>query len=152
MGTNPRAMPAHLKRLVHGHDDRPKPKRQPAQVRKPAILRAAGVDSEPELILANRIERAGLPPGLPQYRFVPGRQYRFDRAWPEQMVAVEVQGGIWSDNGHGRKSMAVKDCAKLSLAAALGWRVLPLTTDMIEDGQAVALIAQALGVSRLCSI
>lgn len=146
MGVNPRALPAEVRRRLP--TTRESRKRRIDQSGKPAILRDAGVDSEPELILANRLERAGLPPGVPQFRFVPGRQHRFDRAWPEQMIAVEVQGGVWSDNGHGRKSMVVKDCAKLSMAAALGWRVLPLTTDMIEDGQAVALIAQALGVSR----
>lgn len=146
MGLNARALPPSLKRrLVPARDDRPTPKRRPAQNRKPAHLAAAGVDSELELILANRLERAGLPMGVAQHRFVPGRQYRFDRAWPEQMVAVEVQGGIWSDDGHGRKSMAARDAIKLSIAAALGWRVLPVTRDMIESGQAVELIRQALG-------
>lgn len=32
-------------------------------------------------------------------------------------------------------------------AAALGWRVLPVTVEMIEDGTAVALIRQALKLS-----
>jgi hypothetical protein len=34
---------------------------------------------------------------------------------------------------------------KLSIAAALGWRVLPVTREMIESGLAVELIGQALG-------
>lgn len=104
-----------------------------------------GTESELEAILANRLAIDGLPLGVPQHRFVPSRQFRFDRAWPAQMVAAEVQGGTWSQNGHARPSMIQRDCLKLSIAAALGWRVLPLTREMIEDGTAVALIRQALG-------
>lgn len=135
-----RRLPAHIRQMISARE------RKPERASKPMLLKAAGVDSEIELTLANRLNRAGLPPGVPQFRFVDGRQFRFDRAWPDRMVAVEVQGGIWSQNGHGRGSIIARDCAKLSLAAALGWRVLPLTKEMIEDGQAVDLIAQALVV------
>ena len=38
---------------------------------------------------------------------------------------------------------------KFSLGAALGWRVLPLTRELIEDGTAVALIRQALGLGEV---
>lgn len=108
-----------------------------------------GMDSELEAILANRLAIAGLPLGVPQYRFVPGRQFRWDRAYPERMVAIEVQGGTWSQNGHARPSMIQRDCLKLSMGAALGWRVLPLTREMIESGQAVDLIRQALGIEEV---
>ena len=91
-----------------------------------------------------RLEQHGVPLGVGQHRFVPGRQYRFDRAWPEQRVAVEVQGGIWTGGRHARGSGIAAECVKLSIAAALGWRVLPLTVEMIESGQAVELIRQAL--------
>jgi hypothetical protein len=118
----------------------------PKRALKPSTaVFGAGVESELEALFLNRLEHAGLPPGIGQYRFVPGRQYRWDRCWPEQMVAVEVQGGTWSQNGHARPSMIQRDCLKLSIGAALGWRVLPITRDMIENGTAVRLIAQALG-------
>jgi hypothetical protein len=108
----------------------------------------SGVESELEMILANRLQHAGLPMGVTQYRFVPGRQFRWDRCWPERMIAVEVQGGTWVPGGaHSRGSGIARDCLKFSLCAALGWRVLPLTKQMIESGLAVELIAQALGVT-----
>ena len=105
-----------------------------------------GVDSELEMALYTRLERHGLPLGVEQYRFVPGRLYRFDRAWPEQLVAVEIQSGLWVNGAHSRGSGVERDCVKLSIAAALGWRVLPISKAMIESGDAVRLIAQALGV------
>lgn len=110
------------------------------QPRKPV-----GAESELEAILENRLERAGLPLGETQVPVIPNRRWRFDRAWREQMVAVEVQGGIWSGGRHARGSGIAKECEKFSTAAAIGWRILPVTRDMIEDGRAVALIRQALG-------
>jgi len=105
-----------------------------------------GVDSELEYMLFARLVRAGLPTGVGQHPVVTGRQFRFDRAWPEHMVAVEVQGGVWTNGAHSRGSGVQRDCLKLSMAAAVGWRVLPVTREMIESGSAVELIAQALGV------
>lgn len=104
----------------------------------------AGVDSELEMALYTRLERHGLPLGEGQYRFVPGRQYRFDRAFPNQLVAVEIQGGLWVNGAHSRGSGVERDCLKLSIAAALGWRVLPISKAMIESGQAISLIRQTL--------
>ncbi len=146
-------LPEHLRRLVEAQttgrqeqrrqnapqDGRTAPKRQ-----RPAHW-PIGVDSELEHALYVRLDRAGLPPGEGQYRFVPGRLYRFDRAWPAHLVAVEIQGGLWVNGAHSRGSGVERDCVKLSIAAALGWRVLPVSKAMIEDGTAVRLIAQALG-------
>lgn len=139
-------LPAHIRRLIPAEHREPKKRSQPSTTARQDFLKRAGADSELELILLNRLEHAGLPLGEPQFHFVPGRQHRFDRAWPEQRVAVEVQGGVWSDDGHGRKSMVARDCWRFALAAALGWRVLPVTKEMIESGQAVELIRQALGM------
>lgn len=147
-----RRLPAHIRALVeaqttgrqeqarHAAQDGPRaPKRQ-----RPAHW-PGGVDSELEMALVTRLDRAGLPLGEGQYRFVPGRLYRFDRAWPDHgMVAVEIQGGLWVNGAHSRGSGVERDCVKLSIAAALGWRVLPISRAMIESGQATELIAQAL--------
>lgn len=107
---------------------------------------SAGTGSELEMILANRVALAGLPLGETQRRIVPGRLWRFDRVWAEQRIAVEVQGGTFSasQQGHNRGSKIENDCRKISAAAALGWRVLPVTRKMIEDGTAVDLIRRAL--------
>lgn len=103
------------------------------------------------MMLLVRLERAGLPVGVTQHRVVTGRQFRLDRAWPEQMVACEVQGGVWANGAHSRGSGVQRDCVKLSMAAAVGWRVLPVTREMIESGEAVHLIAQALSTTPAAS-
>lgn len=146
-----RRLPVHILALVQaqttGREEQAKnataapgrPKRQ-----RPAHW-PAGVDSELEMALLTRLERAGLPLGVGQYRFVPGRLYRLDRAFPDRLVAVEIQGGLWVNGAHSRGSGVERDCVKLSIAAALGWRVLPISKAMIESGQAVELLSKALG-------
>jgi hypothetical protein len=110
------------------------------------ILRSHGVESQLELLLLNRLEQAGLPLGEAQQRILWGRKFEFDRVWRDEMVAVEVQGAIYVRGAHSTGTGIERDCLKLSLAAAAGWRVLPVSRKMIESGQAVELIAQALGV------
>lgn len=117
-------------------------------VNLPAILRAAGVESQLELLLLNRLERAGLPVGTPQVRGIPGRQFKFDRAWPDAAppVAVNVQGAIYVKGGHSTGVGIERDCEVACLAALAGWRYLPVTKHQIESGEAVTWIAAALGV------
>src|SRR4051812_35225801 len=97
-------LPSHVRRLLAPHKAK-LPKRRKPDTARSALMRAAGVDSELELILANRLERAGLPLGETQYRFVEGRQYRFDRVWLYDVhgqpikLACEVNGGTWTTTG-----------------------------------------------------
>jgi hypothetical protein len=121
-------------------------------VRLPAILAAAGVESQLELLLLNRLEHAGLPLGEAGQQIIPGRRYEFDRVWREVdgrpvKVAVEVQGATFVKGGHSSGVGIERDCEKACLAAIHGWRYLPVTKHMIQDGRAVELIAQALGVT-----
>ena len=141
-----RRLPAALAHLVEGGAKNGRRKLHEVAKRPRPPWWPDGVQSELEYALVTRLEAAGLPLGEAQHRFVPGRQYRFDRAWPEQRVAVEIQGGLWIQGAHSRGSGVERDCVKLSVAAALGWRCLPISTAMIRSGQAVQLIAQALGL------
>lgn len=117
-------------------------------VNLPAILRAAGVESQLELLLLNRLERAGLPVGTAQVQGIPGRKFAFDRAWvlPDRKVAVNVQGATFVKGGHSSGVGIARDCEVACLAAIHGWRYLPVTKQQIQSGQAVAWIAQALGL------
>jgi len=86
---------------------------------------------------------AMLAPGLPaperEHRFAPPRRWRFDRAWPDRLVAVELDGGTWTAGRHTRGKGYANDCAKHNHAAGLGWRVFRFTSDMLRDDPAGAL-------------
>jgi very-short-patch-repair endonuclease len=109
------------------------------------LLGEPGVQSEGEATLAAQLRMLKAPPPVAEYRFEQARQWRFDFAWPEFMVAVEVEGGHWirgaGSHGGGRFE---SDCAKYNEAAILGWLVLRFTTDMVMDGRAVQAITRAL--------
>lgn len=110
------------------------------------ILQREGVGSQLELMLLTRLRRDGLPEPARQHPCIPGRKFAFDFAWPSHRLAVEVQGGVHIKGAHSTGTGIERDCLKLSLAAAVGWRVLPISAAMIRSGQAVALIRQALSV------
>jgi len=99
-----------------------------------------------EWALWERLAQAGLPRPALEYPFAQaeGRRYRFDGAYLAQRLGVEVEGAIWAQGRHTRGSGYSEDCRKYSLAAALGWRVIRVTDDMILDGSAVELIQRAL--------
>ena len=83
-----------------------------------------------------------------QWSFHPGRRWRFDFAYPTQMLAIEVDGGTWINGGHSRGSGIEKDCEKLAAAVILGWRVMRATTNQVKDGTAAFWIEQALDPNR----
>lgn len=48
--------------------------------------------SDPESEFLAQISVAGVPLPAVEYRGIPGRRFRFDFAWPELMLAVEIEG------------------------------------------------------------
>jgi len=97
-----------------------------------------------------RILSQGLPEPVPEYRFSRciGRKHRFDWAWPEYRIAVEVDGGQHAPNG-GRHA-SDSDREKLNLAASLRWLVFRFSPDQLKRGPeaCIALVAGALRDSQ----
>lgn len=89
---------------------------------------------------------AGRP--VQEYGFHSERKWRFDFAWPQERVAVEIQGGGWKGR-HSRPGGFSKDCEKTIYAAAAGWVVIPITTGQLRDERLVSLIAQAINARRI---
>ena len=90
------------------------------------------------------LRSAGLPPPQLEYRFHSERRWRFDLAWPEYHLAVELDGGEWLARGGRHNTDA--DREKLNAAAVLGWRVLRFSGGQLdaEPGACVDLLARAL--------
>lgn len=72
------------------------------------------------------------PPPQREWKFLTGRKFAFDFAWPEYKVAVEMEGGIHGRGRHVRPAGYEKDCEKYNLAALFGWCVLRYTGGMLE--------------------
>lgn len=79
-----------------------------------------------------------------EHRFHPRRRFRFDLAWPEAKLAVEVDGGGFIMGRHSRGLGIENDCEKNLLASSLGWRVLRCTPRQVKNGMAAKYIREAL--------
>lgn len=66
-----------------------------------------------------------------QHRFHNERKWKFDFAWPDKKIAVEIDGGQWAPKGgrHNRDS----DREKINAAASLGWRVFRFSNQQIKN-------------------
>lgn len=95
------------------------------------------------LPLLLQIRAVGLPMPIEEHRFCK-RRWRFDLAWPDRKLAVEIEGGVWSSGRHTRGKGFTQDCTKYNEAVLLGWRVLRVTTDMVNDGTALIFVERAL--------
>lgn len=71
-----------------------------------------------------------------EHRFSPPRRWRFDIAWPELFVAVEIEGGVWTGGRHVRGLGYENDLRKYNAANRLGWHVFRYTPKMVLDGDA----------------
>lgn len=83
---------------------------------------------------------AGLPHPLTQHLFATsiknkksgiGRKWRWDFCWPEIMLAVEINGGIFMNGAHGNPMRILDNMDKLNHGALLGWHVLAFTPDQV---------------------
>jgi very-short-patch-repair endonuclease len=69
----------------------------------------------------------------PEYNFDKNikRKHRFDWAWPNYRIAVEVDGGQWAPGG-GRHADDT-DREKLNIAASLRWLVFRFSPDQLKQ-------------------
>lgn len=65
-----------------------------------------------------------------EYRVVTGRRWRWDYAWPELLIAVEIDGFGFGHQTQKRISSAAE---KQNAAVLEGWTVLRYTTAMISS-------------------
>lgn len=78
-----------------------------------------------------RVLGSDLPTPEQEYRFLSGRKYRFDFCFPEQKLAIEIDGGQFAVGG-GRHNQD-SDRWKLNEAAKAGYRVLRFSGTMLKN-------------------
>jgi hypothetical protein len=75
-----------------------------------------------------------------EFKFAADRKWRFDYAWPARRIALEVEGGVYTQGRHTRGSGFVKDMEKYNRATVLGWRVLRVTPQQLLTEQTAAMV------------
>jgi hypothetical protein len=128
-----------------------KTKLQPAAL---ALLREKNKALENEFSgqIAQRI-LAGLRPWphlgknarpVPQYAFHPKRKWRYDYAWPNHRLLIDIDGGTYSSGAHARGGGIENDREKDAAAVVAGWRVLRVTAKQVKAQRAVAWVEEIL--------
>lgn len=79
-----------------------------------------------------------------EYRFHPTRRWRFDYAIPEYKIAIEVEGGVWSQGRHTRPQGFLGDVEKYNTATLMGWRVFRTTPDSLYKVATLNMVKQAV--------
>ena len=117
-------------------------------------------------LLALHLRAHGLPDPVVEYPFHPSRKWRFDLAWPDRMLAVEIEGGIFHKGiaaggracklcgqpprgAHGQGTGILRDMEKGNEAALLGWKVLRFTPAQVEKAEAVLVLRRVLDGGRI---
>ena len=77
-----------------------------------------------------------MPEPQREHKFHPTRRWRFDFAWPEKKVAVEIEGGVYIDGRHTRGKGYERDLEKYNAAVADGWKVFRFTPGMLRKDPA----------------
>lgn len=67
-----------------------------------------------------------------EYRFYSKRKWRFDYANVENMIAIEIEGGVWNYGRHVRGYGYIKDIEKYNTAISLGWKVFRFTYEHLN--------------------
>lgn len=91
---------------------------------------SSAVQSELELRVLEALRRAGIPSPEVQHvvRLTDGSSVRFDFAWPDLMLALEVDHSFW----HSGSGESTKDKSRDRKLAGLGWLTLRVTDDDIK--------------------
>lgn len=98
--------------------------------------------SDLERLLLQQLKYLDFPVPVREYRFHPVRKWRFDMAWPDRLIAIEVEGLGGGMSRHLTIKGFSEDAVKYNTALILGWRVLRVTGRQIETGEAAEWISQ----------
>lgn len=84
-------------------------------------------------------------PVVREHKFNARRKWRMDFAWPNAKVALEVEGGIWTQGRHTRGAGVLADMDKYNSATAQGWKVFRCTPDTLCNPETLELLERSVG-------
>ena len=95
------------------------------------------------ILLEKHMRELGLD-FVKEYRFHPTRKWRFDFLWKPD-VAIEIEGGIFTQGRHSRGAGMQKDMDKYNQAMMMMYKVLRFSTTDVLRGRAKAFLAAHMG-------
>lgn len=83
-----------------------------------------------------------------EYVFHPVRKWRFDYAFPDAKIALEVEGGVYTGGRHIRPKGFLGDVDKYNAASVMGWRVLRVVPDRLRTFATIEMIKDAMNYGK----
>ena len=75
-----------------------------------------------------------IPAPVREYEFAKPRRWRFDFAWPDVRVAVEIEGLTRDGGRHQKRQGFLADAEKYEAALMLGWTVYRVPGPWVMEG------------------
>ena len=88
----------------------------------------------------------GIPAPVAEHPFAPPRRWRLDFAWPNELVALEVEGGAWVHGRHVRGTGYMGDMEKYNELAARGWLLVRTVPRSLHSDETVRYVRRAIAV------
>ena len=79
-----------------------------------------------------------------EHKFHPKRRWRFDYAIPAYKIALEVEGGVWTQGRHTRSQGFLGDVEKYNQATLMGWRVFRTTPSELYRKETIEMLKTAI--------
>lgn len=83
-------------------------------------------------------------PGCDYVQHVKPRGWKYDYAWSAVKVALEIEGGAWTQGRHTRGRGFINDTEKYNSGATRGWYIIRCIPQQLESGEAGTLVALAI--------
>jgi hypothetical protein len=125
-----------------------------AEIRQAAELRPGSAHPAAEVVrdqatdvirwIRSCCQAAGIPEPVTEHRFHAERRWRFDFAWVDQRIALEVEGGVWTQGRHTRGAGFLADLQKYNAATMSGWRLIRCTPEQLANGEAIRLVIKCM--------
>lgn len=96
------------------------------------------------LIFFSLLDSVGIKRPKPEVQFHPTRKWRFDYAWPDQKIALEVEGGAFIGGRHTSGAGFIQDMEKYNAAGVLGWRIFKVVPKELCRTATIDLLKQII--------
>lgn len=103
-----------------------------------------GKEKKNAIVFLQLCKTYGIQEPMQEVKVTEKRRFRFDFAWMNEKLAVEIEGGIWIQGRHTRGVGYKSDMEKYNIATSEGWRVLRFTTDQIKKAETYSQIKKCL--------
>lgn len=105
--------------------------------------------SKLEDLFAMQLRAVELPTPKREYRFDKKRRFRIDFAWPSLKIAVEVDGGTWTNGCHVRGAGFHNNAVKRNMLAVRGWRTASGDSQMVHSGELLRITEELVRGAEL---